>query len=131
MDRVNKNTLAKIFRYILALIYLVSAVLKLIDFEATAVMIKEIVQLDLLYVRTALLILILLEASVATALVLDLMKRFTRALLFALSGFFIIFNIALILNGFDNCGCYGASIKQSPNLSLIKNILIVLMTFMI
>ncbi len=126
-----KKQYGTIFKYIIALIYISSAVLKLIDFEATVLIIQSIVHIDIMLLKTALFVLILTEVSIAVTLLLNYLKLLAKYVLIFLSIIFIVFNLVLIFKGIDNCGCFGASIKQSPYISLIKNIAIIIMIYKI
>ncbi|MCL5029531.1 MAG: hypothetical protein M1480_11015 [Bacteroidetes bacterium] len=126
-----KYTYSKIFTIIIALIFMSSAILKLVDFQSTVVMLQDIISIQNITVNIGLYLLIIIEAFIAAALILNLFKHSIKNLIFFLSTAFIVFNLVLIFKGIDNCGCFGGSVKQSPYLSLIKNILIMIMAYKI
>ncbi len=131
MPNNEKNKYSKVFQHLIAFTFLISAILKLIDFEATSLMLQNIFYVDIVLTKTILFLLIIIELSISAFLVFNIFRMSTKYALFFLSVMFIGFNLVLAYKGIDNCGCFGAFIKQAPFVGIIKNIAIIGMIYKI
>lgn len=120
------NKIENIVRYLIAVLFLISAITKIIDFRETILFFENIFGIDYLLVKTGLIILILLELFIVYGFIV---KGINSANFYkpvaGLLAVFIIISIYFEIKEIDNCGCFGASIESSPLLTIIKNILMI------
>jgi hypothetical protein len=124
-----RKSILEVLKYIIAIIYMVSAITKLLDFESTVGMVHNVFNMNETAVKIALYLLIIAEGSIAIALSLEMFPGTTYYLILILSISFLFVNVLLIVKGADNCGCFGASMKEPPYISLIKNMLILVISY--
>ncbi|MFA3782331.1 MauE/DoxX family redox-associated membrane protein [Melioribacteraceae bacterium 4301-Me] len=116
--------LQNIIRYVLGIVFLFSAIMKLTDYKTTAVLFANLIGFEILYAKVFLGLLILLEIIISYVFLADFVKN--NFIYYSVSGMitiFIITNIVFLLKGYNNCGCFGSIIESSPLVSIIKNIL--------
>lgn len=114
--------LQKIIKYTLGLVFLLSAFLKLIDFNATVELFTNILGFGIWFIRIFLILLIFAELIVAYLIIEDYLKN--KYIFFAIGGMiaaFILVNFFFLVKGYNNCGCFGNLVSSSPLLSIIKN----------
>lgn len=116
--------LQNIIRNILGIVFLLSAILKLADYKATAVLFANLIGFEIGYAKIFLGVLILLEIIISYVFLADFIKN--NFIYYSVSGMitiFIITNLVFLLKGYNNCGCFGSTIESSPLVSIIKNII--------
>ncbi len=116
--------LQNIVRHILGIIFLLSAILKLIDFNATAELFTNLLGLEITIAKLLLCTLILIEIVISYLLFANHIKN--NLIIFFVSGMivaFIIVNLFFFVKGNNNCGCFGNSVESSPLVSIVKNLL--------
>ncbi len=121
-----KKTAEKIIRSIFVLIFLFSAITKLVDFNNTIYFINGFLGLGYSITKYSLLSLIVFEIMIALLFATDYWKKeivLNATLLLMVS--FIFINVFMMLKGYSNCGCFGTMIESNPIISLIKNLFLV------
>ena len=122
-----KKTAENIIRSIFVLIFLFSAITKLLDFNNTIYFINGFLGLGYSITKYALLLLIIFEIMIALLFATDFWKKkivFNVTLSLMVS--FVFVNVFMIIKGFSNCGCFGTMIESNPIISLIKNLFLVI-----
>ena len=122
-----KKTAENIIRSIFVLIFLFSAITKLLDFNNTIYFINGFLGLGYSITKYALLLLIIFEIMIALLFATDFLKKkivFNVTLSLMVS--FVFVNVFMIIKGFSNCGCFGTMIESNPIISLIKNLFLVI-----
>ncbi len=117
--------LKRVIENIIGLVFIVSAITKLYDFQNTVSYIMAITGFDLDIIKFGLIFLLLLEIAIGITF---LINTWNKPVLFysvlSLIIFFILINLNLFLRGYTNCGCFGTQIVSSPLASLLKNAII-------
>lgn len=114
-----------IIRYTSGAVFLISALLKLVDYNSTAELFTSILGFEIMLAKIFLGVLILLELIIAYLLIADYIKN--KFIFLSIAGMittFIIINLFFLLKGYSNCGCFGKSISSTPVSSIIKNIIL-------
>jgi hypothetical protein len=132
---VIRNKTAIVLRVILAVVFFASAVTKL-----AAPGLLEIILIDHGIAATreiaAILVRVLIGFEFSLALLLlqpNYLKKFVLPLVFLFLADFTAYLIyaGFILKDHQNCGCFGAVVEMSPVESIIKNIVLLLLTFIL
>lgn len=120
------NKIKNIVRYFIAILFLVSAITKIIDFRNTILFFENIFGIDYFLVKTGLIILILLELFIVYGFIVKGVNsvNFYKSVA-GLLAVFIMTSLYFEIREINNCGCFGTSIESSPLLTIIKNILII------
>jgi len=120
------NKIKNIVRYVIAILFLVSAITKITDFKNTILFFENIFEVDYFLVKTGLIILILLELFIVYGFIVKGVNsaNFYKSVA-GLLAVFIMTSLYFEIREINNCGCFGASIESSPLLTIIKNILII------
>lgn len=120
------NKIKNIVRYLIAVLFLVSAITKITDFKNTILFFENIFEVDYFLVKTGLIILILLELFIVYGFIVKGVNsvNFYKSVA-GLLAVFIMTSLYFEIREINNCGCFGASIESSPLLTIIKNILII------
>ncbi len=122
-----KKTTENIIRLLFVLVFLFSAITKLVDFSNTIYFINGFIGLGYSITKYSLLLLIIFEIMIALLFVTDYWKKkiiFNVTLLLMIG--FVCINVFMMLKGFSNCGCFGTVIESNPIISLIKNLFLVI-----
>ena len=119
-----KNTL----KYIMIFIFLISALLKIMDFENTVLLFTDILDLPHKDAKTGLIVIIVIELLISLVILKSWChkKSIYYACLIVFCSF-IILNISLLSHGVQNCGCMGTLIISDPLFSLIKSTLMLVL----
>lgn len=118
-----------VLRYLVAVVFISSAVGKLWDFSATAFMLSASTGIGEGAVRGLLSGLIALELALAAGLTMvAVQRRWIDRAAFAIVGSLTVAGVALWLRGADNCGCFGTVISVSPAATLAKNVVLLAFT---
>jgi len=120
-----------ILKTALIIIFLGSAMMKLVDFENTALLFSDNLKLPFAMAKLVLSLSIIVELFLSFALLKDWQKQ-KSVYFFALFVFmfFIILNLTFINDKIENCGCMGAFITNNPVFSIIKSsIMLILFVF--
>ncbi len=121
-----KKLIFNIIKYFVGLFFLVSAVLKLVDFQNSILFFSDIFKLTFGWSKFGLFLIILLELVFASAM---MQTKFKIQLVYsAMIVILLLFSgISLIFFGLDieNCGCFGTIIQTDPILTIGKNILLI------
>ena len=110
-------------KYLLALVFLISSAMKLIDFRNTINFYSGVLDLSFNLARILIVLLILIELMFSLFILFDFIKYNTVFYLIACA--LIIFTAASVMfwiTGINNCGCFGTIITDKPLVSIIKNI---------
>lgn len=107
----------------------ISAAAKVIDFENTAVYFANFTDAGVRVIRYLLAGAILIELALACLLVFNRRgaKTVYSAILFALI-IFLGASVTMALTDTENCGCFGTFLEVSPLISVLKNLLLIVMT---
>ena len=119
--------LKNIIRYALGAVFLISALLKLVDYNSTVELFTSILGFEIMLTKIFLGLLIILELIIVYLLIADYIKN--KVVFLSIAGMitsFIIVNLFFFLKGYSNCGCFGKSISTAPLSSIIKNIILLL-----
>lgn len=115
----------RVVENIIGLVFIGSAVAKLLDFNNTVQFLISILGLNFLIVKTALITLSLVEIFIGLSFLINVWKiQIVYAVIISVIAFFILFNIYFFFGGYTNCGCFGTKIVSSPLTSFLKNIII-------
>lgn len=122
-----KRNWKKFPEYLLSAIFMMAAITKLFSLRDTA----EVYSLmfNISFAVSLILVAILIILEVSFSLLIPTAHLSNNILFIMISLFVLLFvgaNVFMILLGADNCGCFGTIIQESPSLSLIKNILVIL-----
>ncbi len=119
--------LRNIIRYTLGAIFLISALLKLVDYNSTAELFASILGLDDTLAKISLSMLIIAELIIAYLFIEGYINyKFIFLSVVSLITVFIVVNLFFLFEGYSNCGCFGKTVSSSPLLSIIKNIILLL-----
>jgi len=113
-------------RYAVSLVFAFSAIMKLVDFQATLIYFIEIINLPVVLIKIGLSSLIISEIVIAYGLAFSsgfkiLWFNAAVSMLFA----FILINIYFKLQGVSNCGCFGTVVRLEPVPTILKNIVLI------
>jgi len=115
-----------LIKYLLAIVFLFSAVAKAIDYHETVQFFHKMYSIEVTILNLLVIFLIVGELSVAllffTKLYEGRLVVYSIVLLFIL---FLVTNILMILNGAESCGCFGTMITLKPVPGLLKNIILI------
>jgi hypothetical protein len=119
-------------KLLFVLIFLVSAVSKMLSFNDTLVYFAGSLKISLPILSILLSILIIFELVIP---VIVWIKGYHSKMVFGSILFllftFLIANSLFFVQGLENCGCYGTSIKSSPIVGIIKTvILMIILTYL-
>lgn len=119
--------LRNIIRYTLGAVFLISALLKLLDYNSTAELFVSILGLDATLTKISLGMLIIVELIIAYLFIAGYINyKFIFLSVVSLVTVFIVVNLFFLFKGYSNCGCFGIIVSSSPLLSIIKNIILLL-----
>ena len=123
-----KNTL----KYFLAFVFFFSAFMKLIDFRNTEYFYSTVIKLPVDAVKIMLSLLIILELIFAGLISFDfILNKTIYYLIFFSLLFFTMTSISFMIFGIDNCGCFGTIIIDKPVISVIKNVILLIILFIL
>ncbi|MEW5842843.1 MAG: MauE/DoxX family redox-associated membrane protein [Bacteroidota bacterium] len=115
----------RVMENIIGLVFIGSAIAKLLDFNDTIQFLISILGLNFLIVKTALIALSMVEIFIGVSFFINIWKnQIVYSVIISIIVFFILFNVYFFFNSYTNCGCFGTKIESSPLLSLFKNIII-------
>jgi len=122
----------ELIKYLIATVFLISALAKLVDFKNTIDFFFNVSQLDYSIVKILIVTIILFELVIVFFLVKELYTLNTIYVsIILLLFFFILLNAIFLYLEIENCGCFGTKIITNPLISLIKNMMmIVLLIFL-
>lgn len=114
-----------VLKYSLAVVFLFTAFLKLIDFRDTVYFYFNVIGLPIGAIKVLLAVLIMLELIFAWLISFDfiLNKAIYYLISFSLL-FFTMISIVFMIFGIENCGCFGTIIIDKPVISIIKNVIL-------
>lgn len=127
-----KRTLCVLFRILLAGLFIFSGIAKLISIESfeTYLYNLNILSVDFIFVLSR--ILIGFELALGVFFLFNLLPKITWYLsVIILVGFSVFLFIQFYSGSVENCNCFGEVLKLSPLESLIKNLVIVLLLFLL
>lgn len=107
-------------KLIISILFVFSALLKLYDYSATVTYFQSLIHLPVLFVKIGLGFFIMLEFILAFILVNFHLLIVVDILMFLLVCFCFL-NIYMIVQHYDNCGCFGTVVKMNPIVTLVKN----------
>lgn len=112
-------------RLALAAVFAASAVLKGVDFDATAALVSSLVEMGDVPARAAVAALVLGEGVLAGVVALSLggERRALAAATLAMIGFLAL-GVWMIGAGVENCGCFGSVLPMGPVETTIKNVVL-------
>ena len=121
-----------ILKYCLCIVFILSAVSKLIDFNNTMNLYLSITGLSYETIKAGLVIIIMMELFFAFLILFGFVKKkqvyFSLVIMIAA---FTAVNILFLLLGIDNCGCFGTLFKIGPLESIGKNIFLIILLFLL
>ncbi len=113
----------KYSRCIVSIVFLISALFKLLDYDATVGYFSNIFPIPFYVYQVGVGLVILCEL-VLSLLILYTKSRMIVYCTLSFIGFFILLTLFLLLNKYTNCGCFGTRITIHPAVTLIKNIVL-------
>ena len=114
-----------ILKHILIFSFLLSAIVKAIDFEKTILLFEDILGIGYENAGIVLSILIMVETSISYLIFKGLYKyRVVNVCILSMLGLFVLVNIVFLFQGADNCGCTGTIFVSDPGFSLLKSSLL-------
>ncbi|MBP6428931.1 MAG: hypothetical protein KA273_00860 [Bacteroidales bacterium] len=128
--KINKPLIGTIFRIIIGLVFILSAVLKYLSIEVVDLFFFDHKLLPWVLTTFASRILIAFEAVIGIMLVIGIYPKTTKILTFST---LIGFTVYLIIKPFlfdvsqENCFCFGDKIQLSDTQTIVKNIILILM----
>lgn len=129
---VNKKLiLTTIIRVLIGLVFIVGAIFKLFPIEPLEVLLVKLDVSNWFYSSFLARFLIGFELILGSLLLLNIsLKRTLQLSIVTLIGFtlFLLY-FKFIYGSNENCGCFGSVIKMNPIESIIKNIVLILLTF--
>lgn len=116
-----------ILKFVFVMMFLVSAVSKILSFNQTLVYLAGIIMISLPILTILLWILITIELVVSAVVWIEgyqskMIFGSIQFLLFA----FLITNILFFLYGIENCGCFGADTQSYPIVGVLKTMLLMI-----
>lgn len=119
-------------RFFISIVFFVSAVTKIADFQNTVIFFKDIFALSILVVKPMLMLLVLAEIIISGLVVFNLfnMQNIYTCIIYLLL-FFNLIGIYLIAMRVDNCGCFGTEYTVKPISTIIKNIILIGIVFIL
>lgn len=130
--KINKPLIGTIFRILIGLVFILSAVLKYLSIEAVELFFFDHKLLPWVVTTFASRLLIAFEAIIGLMLVIGIYPKVTKILTFvSLIGFTLyLFIKPLIFDvSQENCFCFGDKIQLSDTQTIVKNIILILMAF--
>jgi len=124
---LNKNKfLMDLLRYLIVVVFFVSAAMKIADFINTAYFFSYSFGISSTITRLLLFILISVELFLGLAIVakVNILQQIYSATIILMI-LFILIEIGFIYKGIDNCGCFGTVWKMNPVVSIIKTFILV------
>lgn len=122
----NKKLIFNIIKYFVGLFFLLSAVMKLVDFQNSVLFFSDVFNLTFGWSKFGLFLIILLELVFAAAM---MQKKFKIQLVYsAMIVALVLFSgVSLVFFGLglENCGCFGTIVQTDPILTIGKNILLI------
>ena len=113
-------------RYFIGVVFLLTALSKLIDFQLTNEFFANLSGIAFKWVSIGLGLVILIELILAGALVYSKHKiQLVYSISLILLVTFSVFSALLIFSDAENCGCFGALIKSNPILTIFKNTILI------
>ncbi len=113
-------------KMLISLVLVVSALFKLFDFSATANYLQTLILFSVSFFKVALGLFIIIELIFAFLLVNTRSPITVDLLVLLLTGFCVL-NIYMIIQNYDNCGCFGTLIRVNPVITIIKNVVLIAM----
>lgn len=119
-----------IIKYFLGMVFLFSAITKLIDYHSTVELFENLLAINIISAKILLSVLILVELIITYLIVGDYIeKKFVFQTIIGMLLIFLFVSILFGVYGYSNCGCFGAEIISSPLISIAKNILLLSLLF--
>ncbi len=122
--------MTRFIEILLGFVFVISAFMKLYDFESTVQFINSITGLSIWVIKVGLFSLSFFEIIIGICFVSN---RWRQQIIFysilCLLCFFILISSYFLQQSYSNCGCFGTIIRIDPVITLFKNILI--LTFML
>ena len=119
------NLIKNIVRYTIALLFLISALTKIVDIQNTVTFFTEVFGMEHNLLLVATTILILIELFIVYRLFIN-DDVWVYRLIILMLGLFILISTYFIYQDISNCGCFGTSIESDPVLTIIKNLTMIL-----
>lgn len=119
-----------VLKYILAFVFISSALMKLIDLRNTINLYAAYFDLSYDFTRILLVVLIITEVTFAVLIVSELLKN--KIVFYLITSALIVFtsvSIVLMVKGVDNCGCFGTLLPDKPIISIFKNLILLAVLF--
>lgn len=119
-------------KYTISAVFGISAVAKLIDFENTTAYFASFAKLDFKTIRYLLAVIILIELILAYLIPIN--WRGTRMVHNATMFILILFlgiSVTMALMDLENCGCFGTCLTTSPLTSILKNLVLIVIMYVL
>lgn len=118
------------FKYIFIVIFLVSAVSKLMSFDETRIYFVAITKISYPAITSLLWILVFAELLFSVLVWMNgLQLRSIYVLVQFLLGTFLFTNILFFFMGVENCACFGTAIQSHPAIGTIKTIFLMTIVY--
>ena len=112
-------------------IFLFSAVVKTMDFEKTTLLLSSITKFKIAETRILLSTLILLELCIAGFSFFKAdRKKYVYWMIMGILNFFLGFSVVMWIWGESNCGCMGTVFVTTPLVSIIKNLILIILLYL-
>ena len=127
MDRAlpagENPVISTILKYLCSLIFLVSAIGKVISFEETHSYFAGILKISPTSLTLLLMVLVIGELFISLIILRDgLRAKGMFILVQTILILFLISNILFAMQDIENCGCFGVLVKNSPSVGILKTV---------
>ena len=120
-----RRVMKTLVKYLLALVFILSAVMKLIDFRNTINFYSGVLSISFVLSKTLVIVLIAVELMFSVFTLNKLVK--INAVFYLIMAVLILLTAISVwfwAKGINNCGCFGTIIVDKPAVSVIKNVLL-------
>lgn len=126
------NKLSGIIRTLVGMVFLLSCFTKIIDLKNTLYLFSQLLSISVTAAKILLIVVTLVELFIAF-LMLNLKIKLGPSYKYIIIYLVILSIVAgyFYLSGYKNCGCFGTNFIFSPNITVIKNALIIFLIFII
>ena len=112
--------------------FLFSAIAKVGDFNDTVLLLVSIFDFTVFQTKILLSLIILMEVLIAGLLLFEAERYVSvAAVIWGFLSFFLIVTLWLWMSGEANCGCFGTVFVTAPPVSSLKNLVLMIVFFII
>jgi hypothetical protein len=124
------SVIYNMLKYLFITMFLVSGVTKILSFNDTLIYFAGITKISLPNLTLLLWILIIVELFIPVLVWMNgLQVKMIFLSILTLLVTFLITNLLFIIQGVENCGCFGAGIQSYPVVGIIKTGILILIVY--